>query len=122
MVVAVVGNRSWTWKDLWLAIVMLAPSAMILGVFIVYPLGRAVVLGQQRCNSFGTQCESNGFDQYVDLFLSTEFQGALEATAILALISVPLGLILGVGLAVLADKHLRGICLLYTSPSPRDRS
>ena len=115
VVVAAVGKRSWTWKDLWLAIAMLAPSAVILGVFIVYPLGRAVVLGQQRCNSFGTQCESNGFDQYVDLFLSTEFQGALEATAVLALITVPLGLILGVGLAVLADKHLRGVGFFRTA-------
>ena len=94
---------------------MLFPSAAVLGVFIVYPLGRAIVLGQQRCNSFGTQCVSNGFDQYVDLFLSTEFQGALESTAILALITVPLGLILGVGLAVLADKHLRGIGFFRTA-------
>ncbi len=73
------------------------------------------MLGQQRCNAFGTQCESNGFDQYVDLFLSTEFQGALKATAILALITVPLGLVLGVGLAVLADKHLRGIGFFRTA-------
>ncbi len=114
-VVAEVGKRSWSWRDLWLAIVMLFPSAAVLGVFIVYPLGRAIVLGQQRCNSFGTQCVSNGFDQYVDLFLSTEFQGALESTAILALITVPLGLILGVGLAVLADKHLRGIGFFRTA-------
>ena len=114
-VVAEVGKRSWSWRDLWLAIVMLFPSAAVLGVFIVYPLGRAIVLGQQRYNSFGTQCVSNGFDQYVDLFLSTEFQGALESTAILALITVPLGLILGVGLAVLADKHLRGIGFFRTA-------
>ena len=114
-VVAEVGKRSWSWRDLWLAIVMLFPSAAVLGVFIVYPLGRAIVLGQQRCNSFGTQCVSNGFDQYVDLFLSTEFQGALESTAILALITVPLGLILVVGLAVLADKHLRGIGFFRTA-------
>jgi sn-glycerol 3-phosphate transport system permease protein len=88
---------------------MLAPSALILGVFIVYPLVRAVWLGQQRCNAFGDQCRSNGFDQYVDLFVSDEFQSALRATTILALITVPLGLVLGVGLAVLADKHLGGI-------------
>jgi ABC-type sugar transport system permease subunit len=94
---------------------MLAPSAVILGVFIVYPLGRAIVLGQRRCNAFGTQCTSNGFDQYVDLFLSNEFQAALRATAILALITVPLGLVLGVGLAVLADKHLRGIGFFRTA-------
>ena len=71
--------------------------------------------GQQRCNAFGTQCESNGLDQYVDLFMSTEFQGALRATVILALITVPLGLFLGVGLAVLADKHLHGIGFFRTA-------
>jgi ABC-type sugar transport system permease subunit len=87
---------------------MLAPSAVILAAFIVYPLVRAVWLGQQRCNSFGTNCTSNGFDQYVDLFRSSEFQNALGVTFRFALISVPLGLGLGVGLAVLADKQLRG--------------
>ncbi len=93
---------------------MLSPSAFILGIFIVYPLVRAVWLGQQRCNSFGTTCTSNGFDQYVDLFLSTEFQSALKATAILAVISVPLGLVLGVAMAVLADKFLSGVGFFRT--------
>jgi ABC-type sugar transport system permease subunit len=89
--------------------VMLAPSAVVLGVFVLYPLGRAVWLGQQRCDNFGNNCRSQGFGQYVDIFRSTEFQNALVVTAKFALITVPLGLILGVGLAVLADKYLRGI-------------
>ncbi len=93
---------------------MLAPSALIVGVFIVYPLGRAAWLGQQRCNAFGSNCRSNGFDQYVDLFMSNEFQSALRVTGYLALITVPLGLIFGVGLAVLADKHLRGVGFFRT--------
>jgi len=88
---------------------MLAPSAIILGVFVLYPLGRAVWLGQQRCNNFGGNCQSQGFSQYVDVFQSTEFQNALVVTFKFAVITVPLGLVLGVGLAVLADKYLRGI-------------
>ena len=88
---------------------MLAPSAIILGVFVVYPLGRAMFLGQQRCDNFGDNCVSNGLDQYVDLFRSVEFQNALEVTIKFALITLPLGVIFGVGLAVLADKYLRGI-------------
>ena len=59
---------------------MLAPSAVILGVFVVYPLGRAMFLGQQRCDNFGDNCVSNGLDQYVDLFRSIEFQNALGVT------------------------------------------
>ncbi|BAN04004.1 carbohydrate ABC transporter permease [Ilumatobacter coccineus] len=107
-------KRSWTWRDLAIAIPMLLPSALILGTFILYPLGRAVWLGQQRCNTRGDVCRSNGFDQYLDLFRSTEFQNALVVTAKFALISVPLGLVLGVGLAVLADKMLRGISFFRT--------
>jgi ABC-type sugar transport system permease subunit len=88
---------------------MLAPSAVILAVFVLYPLGRAVWLGQQRCDNFGRNCRSQGFGQYVDIFRSTEFQNALLVTLKFALIIVPLGLVLGVGLAVLADKYLRGV-------------
>ena len=43
------------------------------------------------------------------MFRSVEFQHALWATFKLALITVPLGLALGVGLAVLANKPLRRI-------------
>ena len=78
-------------------------------MFVVYPLGRAILLGSQRCDIQGTTCRSNGWDQYVDVFRSVEFQHALWATFKLALITVPLGLVLGVGLAVLANKTLRRI-------------
>jgi ABC-type sugar transport system permease subunit len=88
---------------------MLAPSAIILGLFVLYPLGRAMWLGQQRCDNFGGNCTSQGLSQYVDIFRSTEFQNALFVTVKFALLTVPLGLVLGAGLAVLADKYLRGI-------------
>ena len=88
---------------------MLAPSLVILGVFVIYPLGRAIWLGQTRCNAQGQDCRSNGWDQYVDVARSQEFQDALLVTAKFALITVPLGIVLGVGLAVLADKYLRGV-------------
>jgi len=97
------------WAELPLAMAMLAPAAVILGVFVVYPLARAMWLGQQRCDNFGNDCVSNGIEQYVDVFRSVEFQNALGVTLQFAAITVPFGVILGVGLAVLADKYLRGI-------------
>ena len=93
---------------------MLLPSAVILGVFVVYPLGRAMWLGQQRCDNFGNDCVSNGLDQYVDLFRSIEFQNALGVSIRFALITVPLGVLSGVGLAMLADKFLRGLGVFRT--------
>ncbi len=92
-----------------MAVFMLAPSMVILGVFVIYPLGRAIWLGQTRCNAQGQDCQSNGWDQYLDVARSQEFQDALVVTVKFALITVPLGIVLGVGLAVLADKYLRGV-------------
>jgi sn-glycerol 3-phosphate transport system permease protein len=45
---------------------------------------------------------------------SEEFQHALWVTIKFALITVPIGVALGVGLAVLADKYLRGIGVFRT--------
>ncbi len=96
------------------ALLLLAPSIIVLVTFVVYPLARAVVLGSQRCDVNGTNCRSNGWDQYVDVFRSTEFQNALWVTFKLALITVPLGLALGVGLAVLAHKAVSGVGFFRT--------
>lgn len=80
----------------------------------MYPLVRAVILGQQRCDVQGQNCTSNGWDQYWDAFRSIEFQNALWVTVKFALITVPLGMVLGVGLAVLANKLLGGIKFFRT--------
>ena len=96
-------------RNLPVALAMLAPSLVILVTFVLYPLGKAIWLGHQRCDVEGANCESNGWDQYWDAFRSDQFQNALLVTTKFALITVPLGLVLGIGLAVLADKWLRGI-------------
>ena len=102
-------RRTGRWRDLPAAVVMLAPSLVVLSVFVVYPLGRAVWLGQQRCDAQGNNCRSSGWDQYVDVIRSNEFRDAVAVTFKFALITVPIGLALGIGLAALADKYVRGI-------------
>jgi ABC-type sugar transport system permease subunit len=102
-------RRGSRWRDLPAALVLLAPSLIILSVFVLYPLGRAVWLGQQRCDAQGNNCRSNGWDQYVDVVRSNEFREAVVVTFKFALITVPIGLALGIALAALADKYVRGI-------------
>jgi sn-glycerol 3-phosphate transport system permease protein len=102
------------WRDTALATLMLAPSVALLSVFVLYPLGRAVWLGHQRCDATGGNCRSNGWDQYVDVFRSREFQQAFSVTFRFALMTVPIGLALGLGLAVLVDKQLRGMGFFRT--------
>lgn len=102
------------WRQLPAALALLAPSIVILGAFVVYPLVRAVVLGRQRCGVTGQNCRTVGWGQYGDVFVSQEFQNALWVTVRFALITVPLGLVLGVALAVLAHKPLSGISAFRT--------
>jgi sn-glycerol 3-phosphate transport system permease protein len=93
---------------------MLAPSLVVLSAFVLYPLIRAIWQGHQRCDITGDNCRSNGWDQYVDVFRSREFQQAFSVTFRFALMTVPVGLALGVGLAVLVDKQLRGMAVFRT--------
>lgn len=100
------------WRDSGLALLMLGPSAIVLGAFVIYPLVEAILLGRQRCGV--TACRTTGWRQYTDAFRSNEFQDALIVTIKYALITVPIGLVLGIGLAVLADKYVRGVGIFRT--------
>ncbi len=102
-------DAGWQWRDLPTGLVMIAPSALVLGAFLVYPLVKTVSLGRQRCNESGTRCVTTGWDQYSDVWRSEEFQQALWVTGKFTLLVVPIGLALGIGLAMLADRYLRGI-------------
>jgi ABC-type sugar transport system permease subunit len=102
------------WRDVPLAALLLAPSAIVLGLFVIYPLGRAVWLGTQRCDAQANCYQRNGFRQYVDVVQSDDFRHSLWVTVKFALLTVPVGVALGIGLAVLADRHLRGIGFFRT--------
>ena len=97
-----------------IASAMLAPAIAILSIFVVYPLGRAVWLGHLRCDATGRKCRTSGWMQYFDVLRSGDFQHALKVTFVYALLTVPAGLVIGVGLAVLADKQIRGIGFFRT--------
>ncbi|MEY4173580.1 MAG: hypothetical protein RI900_745 [Actinomycetota bacterium] len=101
-------------RDLPWAFVMLLPSVALLAVWTVYPLVKAVQKGHLRCDVTGKKCSDAGWGRYLDVFQSNEFQHALGVSVKLMLLTVPAGLVLGVGLAVLADKHLRGIGIFRT--------
>jgi ABC-type sugar transport system permease subunit len=97
-----------------LALLMLAPSLVLFGVFVFYPLGRTFYLGLHQNDFFGGNQVYVGFSQYRDVATSDAFLHSLWITVQFVLLIVPLGLVLGVGLAVLANKALRGIGLFRT--------
>lgn len=105
--------RSRTRESL-LALGLLAPSLAVFGVFIFYPLIRTAWLGLHQNDFFGGNRVYVGWSQYGDVFGSEVFRSSLATTARFTVLTVPTGLVLGLGLAVLANKRLRGIGVFRT--------
>jgi sn-glycerol 3-phosphate transport system permease protein len=88
---------------------MLLPSAVVLVVFIVYPLLRTAWLGLFEQDPFGRHRRWVGLGQYRDVLTSADFRHSLWVTICFVALTVPTSLLLGLFLATLANQHLRGI-------------
>jgi ABC-type sugar transport system permease subunit len=102
-------RRDWPW-----AVVFLAPALVAFATWVFYPLGRTIWAGTQRSDPFGLRTEYVGLDQYREVLDSSQFHNSLEVTLTYVIISVPIALVLGLGLAVLANTQLRGMRLFRT--------
>jgi sn-glycerol 3-phosphate transport system permease protein len=101
-------------REIPLALLLLAPSLIIFGLFIFYPLGKTVRLGFYRTDPFFGSQENVGFDQFRDVLGSSDFHHSLWVTFQFAFITVGLGLLCGLALATLAHQRIRGISVFRT--------
>ncbi|TME63783.1 MAG: sugar ABC transporter permease [Chloroflexi bacterium] len=107
----------WTARDirsLGEGLVYLAPSLVLFAVFVFIPLGRTFYLSLFNTRVTGQATTFNGIDHYIGLVTSPTFQSGLVATGLFALYTVPVGIALGLVLAVLLNQRLRGINLFRT--------
>ena len=102
------------WTDVPLALAFLAPSLVIFGVFIFYPLVRTIRMGFFVTDPFFGNEQWVGFEQYVDVITSSDFRHSLWVTLQFAVLTVGLGLIAGLALAVLGHQRLKGITVFRT--------
>ncbi len=96
-------------RDTLVAALLLAPSMVVFAGFFFWPLYRLVYLSLHQQNRFGTAERWVGTELYANDRVQTEFFDGLRISGTFVLLTVPLGLILGVLLAVAAHRHLRGI-------------
>lgn len=96
------------------ALPFLLPSLVLFGAFVFYPLGKSVYLGFFISNPFRTREIYVGFDQYRDVLTSSAFASSLLVTATFVLYTVVPAVIIGTGLAVLANQRLPGIAIFRT--------
>ena len=92
-----------------LGFLLLAPAFVLLALIVVYPIGKLI------WNSFydlrlsgGGGVKFVGFENYVLVFKDPDFWNATKNTVLITLITVPGALVVGMGLALLANlpfKH-----------------
>lgn len=88
---------------------LLAPALIVFGAFAFYPLWRVIWLGLHEQNRTGTRQRWVGPSQYGEVLTGDEFRDGLWITAQFVLLTVPIGVVLGILLAVTANRQLRGI-------------
>jgi sn-glycerol 3-phosphate transport system permease protein len=102
-------------KDALLGYALVTPSFVIFGIFVFYPFVKNFELALYRTPPFpGLPRTFVGLDQYGDVLGSGYFLESLRTTVLFFLLTVPTGIFLGLGLAVLAHQRLRGIAAYRT--------
>jgi len=94
----------------------MAPAAIIMGIALLYPLGYMVYGSFRDWNPSQTIGESEfvGLKNYITLFFDPAFRESLSVTLTFAFSVVIAELVLGVGMALLLDRNIRGMSLLRT--------
>jgi ABC-type sugar transport system permease subunit len=87
-----------------LGVMLLAPAFLLLALIVVYPIGKLIF------NSFfdlrlsgGSGVKFVGFENYLLVFKDHDFWNATKNTVLITLITVPGALVVGMGLAMLAN-------------------
>ena len=102
-------------REAGLGYALLIPALVVFALFIFYPFFKNFDLGMHRTNPFNPDLsEYVGFDQFGDVLGSDEFLDSLWTTVMFALMTVPVGIALGLGLAILAHQKLKGIAIFRT--------
>ncbi len=93
---------------------MLAPAMIIFGWFCFWPLWRLIHYALYQQNQIGSRERYVGPKQITDTLTSSDFGHGVAHTFLYMIYSVPLGVVLGVLLAVVAHRQLRGIKIFQT--------
>lgn len=98
-----------------LGYLFILPALAVFGVFVFYPLVKTVILSLYRTPPFpNLPSQFVGLSQYRSVISSSAFLESLWRTVLFVLFTVPIGLALGLGLAVLANQRLGGIQIFRT--------
>ncbi len=105
-------------RETGLAYLMLLPAMVVFGVFVFYPFAKNFQLPffsqPPKFGAISRPARYVGWKQWSDVLQSNDFRNTLLVTLKFTLITVPVGIALGLLLAVAAHQKLRGITVFRT--------
>ncbi len=104
-------------QELVSALAYLVPSLAIFVLFVFYPLVRNAQMSLYDTDPFGRLGLYTGAGNYARLLGSPAFLNSLRVSFLFALYTVPAGLVIGLPLALLANRPVRGILVYRTAYS-----
>ncbi|VDG99033.1 sn-glycerol-3-phosphate transport system permease protein ugpA [Lysinibacillus sphaericus] len=105
------------WKrsaNLRVGFLYLLPSIILFAVFLFYPMIRTIYLSFFLTDQNGNAAVNVGFENYSYLLTSPAFLNSMKATGLFVLYTVPIGIILALFFALLANEKLKGIGFFRT--------
>lgn len=96
-------------REAGLGYLFILPALAVFGVFTFFPFVGNFDLAAHKTPIYpGEPSPYVGYHQFTQVITSSEFFDSLKATAIFVVVAVPIGLLLGLALAVFANQRLRG--------------
>ena len=92
----------------WLPWALIAPQALVIGVFFFWPAAQAILQSVQQQDAFGINTEWVGFANFQRIFSDPSYIESFKTTAIFSLLVAVGGIVLSLLLAVFADRVVRG--------------
>lgn len=96
------------------ALLYLFPSIVLFSVFVFYPMFKTIYLGFFLTDQNGNAAIHVGFENYAYLMGSSAFLNSMKATGLFVLYTVPIGIIIALFFALLANEKLKGIGFFRT--------
>ncbi len=95
-------------RSAWLPWALIAPQALVIGVFFFWPAAQAILQSLQQQDAFGISTEWVGLANFQRIFADPSYVQSFKTTAIFSLLVAVGGIVLSLVLAVFADRVVRG--------------
>ncbi|MDQ0230395.1 carbohydrate ABC transporter permease [Metabacillus malikii] len=112
--VARASNRKKELPNFIVGLLYLAPSILLFSLFLFYPMLRTLYLSFFLTDGQGVPVSFVGLENFTYLLQSASFQNSMKATLLFVFYTVPIGIILALFLALIANEKVKGIGFFRT--------